>query len=701
MRDAFKTDRRPPDRRISSHPILEIPERQRVNFRWDGKAFSAFDGEVISSALIANNIHCFGHHFKDGAPQGIFCANGQCSRCLVIADGVPVKACITPIRDGMEISPVEGLPRLPEDDVPVESIRVPEVAADVLIAGAGPAGLNAALELGANAVNVIVCDDKQEIGGKLTLQTHGFFGSVRECRAGTRGVDIAKQFAEQIAEFKNVQIWLDSPVVGAFADGTVGVVRSGRYHLIKPRYLLVATGAREKALAFPGCDLPGVFGAGAFQTLVNRDLVKPSSRVFIVGGGNVGLIAAYHALQAGIQVVGLVEALPRVGGYKVHLDKIRRLGVPVFTSHTVAKASGKDHVEEVVIEKIDEKFKPIPGTERKFQVDTLLVAVGLNPVNELAQEARQMGIRTYEAGDADLISEASAAMFSGRVTARMILREMGKDAAIPTEWVEMLEVLRSRPGPIHEFSDSVPTGAKVFPVIRCVQEIPCNPCAEACPKGWIKLESESIMSLPRWTGDCVGCLKCAAVCPGLAITVVDKRFDPTEKTAWVWIPWEFDDETAEPGRSVALTGFEGEEIASGVIRHVRALKWMDKRKMVAVEVDSSLAAKIAGIRVLDADQGLPIQRESDSDKDEVMICLCERVSKKEIRRLIRLGIRDLNAIKAATRSGMGACGGKTCENLVKEVFREEGIPIQEVTGYVKRPFTIEVSLRTLLQEERT
>lgn len=686
--------------RVLSHPILEVPQKRAINFRWQGKPIPAIDGDMISSALIAQGIHCFGHHPKDGAAQGIFCANGQCSRCLVVANGAPVKACITSVQEGMDIYPVNGLPRLPADNVQPGPVEVPEVSVDVLIAGAGPAGLSAALELAANGVGVIVCDDKHEIGGKLTLQTHNFFGSVRECRAGSRGINIAKQFAQELAHFENAQVWLDSPVVGVFSDEKIAVVRNGRYHLVKPERFLVAAGAREKVLAFPGHDLPGVFGAGAFQTLVNRDLVRPSSRVFIVGGGNVGLIAAYHALQAGIRVVGLVEALPRVGGYKVHLDKIKRLGVPVFTSHTVIKANGNGHVEEVVIAHVDETFKPIAGTERSFKVDTVLVAVGLNPVNELAEEARQMGIQTYEAGDAEVIAEASAAMFSGKVTARRILRDMGRGTAIPTEWLRMLELLRGKPGPIHEFKVPDSPVAKVYPVIRCVQEIPCNPCVEACPKGWVRLENESITSLPRWQDECVGCLKCAVVCPGLAITVVDRRFDPTGRTAQVWVPWEIDDDQVKVGKPVSLTGFEGESVGLGIIRHIRTLKWMDKRRMVQIEVDSKLATKVAGIRIQNLELGSPLESQCDFADDEVMVCVCERVSKKEITRLVEMGVRDLNAIKAATRCGMGACNGKTCENLIKQVFREAGIPLQSVTGYVKRPLAMEVPLTTLLRESR-
>ena len=109
---------------------------------------------------------------------------------------------------------------------------------------------------------------------------------------------------------------MESTTVAIFEDKTVGIWHGGHtYTLVKPEVLLVATGARERNLAFKGNTLPGVIGAGAFQTLVNRDLVRPSEKLFIVGSGNIELIAGYHALQAGIDVVGLVEALPTCGGY--------------------------------------------------------------------------------------------------------------------------------------------------------------------------------------------------------------------------------------------------------------------------------------------------------------------------------------------------------------------------------------------------
>jgi NADPH-dependent 2,4-dienoyl-CoA reductase/sulfur reductase-like enzyme len=164
-----------------------------------------------------------------------------------------------------------------------------------------------------------------------------------------------------------VEIWLNTTAVGVFSDKIIGAVKgvkSNRYKQIKPKKLLIATGAREKMLSFPGNTLPGVYGAGAFQTLVNRDLIKSSDKVLIVGGGNVGLIAGYHAIQAGIEVVALIEALPQVGGYKVHADKLKRLGVPILTSHTVVAAGGQENVETVTVARLDRNWKVVPNTHK-------------------------------------------------------------------------------------------------------------------------------------------------------------------------------------------------------------------------------------------------------------------------------------------------------------------------------------------------
>ncbi|MGD2037601.1 MAG: 2Fe-2S iron-sulfur cluster-binding protein, partial [Desulfobacterales bacterium] len=266
-------------KRITQHPILEIPEKKEVTFTWNKKKLIGYEGEMISSALFANGIHIFGHHPKDNSPQGIFCANGQCSQCLVMVDGLPVKSCMTPLADGMIIESVEGLPKLPEDD---DKPRIPSVAikeVEVLIIGAGPAGLAAAVELGKHGVGTLIIDDKDRPGGKLVLQTHKFFGSVEDSYAGTRGFEIAAILEEEINKLESVEIWLNTTAVGVFSDKIIGAVKgvkNSRYKQIKPKKLLIATGAREKMLSFPGNTLPGIYGAGAFQTLVNRDLIKSS-----------------------------------------------------------------------------------------------------------------------------------------------------------------------------------------------------------------------------------------------------------------------------------------------------------------------------------------------------------------------------------------------------------------------------------------
>ncbi len=368
---------------ITQHPILEIPERKKINFHFDAKEYTGFEGMVISSALFLNKIRIFGHHQKDGSPQGLFCSNGQCSQCNVIVNGIPVKACMTALKEGMIIESCNGLPELPAEDHPVDVGDSEIIDIEVLVIGAGPAGLSAAKTIGEYKLKIILVDDKDRLGGKLVLQTHKFFGSQKNVYAGKRGIKIAKILGQSVRALPNVQVWLNSVCLGVFSDGFVGILKNdNEYVLVKPKNLLIATGAREKMLVFPGNTLPGVYGAGAFQTLVNRDLVKAADRIFIVGGGNVGLIVGYHAIQAGIEVIGLIEAMPQCGGYKVHEDKIRRLGVPIYTKHTIVLANGKDQVESITIGQLDKNNMIEAGTEKTFLCDTILIAVGLNPVDE-------------------------------------------------------------------------------------------------------------------------------------------------------------------------------------------------------------------------------------------------------------------------------------------------------------------------------
>ncbi len=656
--------------RIEKHPILEAGGEPTVRFYFNGREYMAREGEVISSALFAYGIKIFGHHPKDGSPQGIFCANGQCSQCMVIADGVPVKGCMEPVVEGMRVVACDGVPELPAaDDPPAGFEPIETVETDVLIIGGGPAGVMAALELAPHGIDVVIVDDKHRLGGKLVLQTHSFFGTVADCYAGTRGIDIATRLADEVGKYANVRVMLNTTAVACYHDRKIGVVSGRRYALISPKRLLVAAGAREKALPFPGCDLPGVYGAGAFQTLVNRDLVRPAERLFIVGGGNVGLIAAYHALQAGIGVVGLVEALPEVGGYKVHQDKIKRLGVPVWTSHTVKCANGSEGVESVTVVEVDERFREKPGTERTYEADTLLVAVGLNPVDELYSQAKRFGMDAYSAGDALEIAEASAAIFSGRMAGRRIVQSLGRDAVVPAEWRDRLDVLKSKPGKKHPLSIGVRESG-LFPVIRCVQEIPCDPCIHVCPKDMIKMRGDPVSGIPEVVKDeCTGCMLCVSVCPGLAISLVDLREDGPD--GLVTVPFEMLDDAVGCGDEVSAVGMDGEFVTTAKVEKVTKRKAYDRTTLVTLRVPREAAVKVAGFRLARPEPGGPARAQgAGSIDDEVIICRCERVEAGRIREMIRAGVRDLNQLKVL-RCGMGACGGKTCQSLILRLFEEE------------------------------
>jgi sarcosine oxidase subunit alpha len=224
----------------------------------------------------------------------------------------------------------------------------------------------------------------------------------------------------------------------------------------------------ENMLLFPGNDLPGVYGAGAVQTLMNVYGVKPGERVLMVGAGNVGLIVSYQLLQAGIAVDRVVEAAPIIGGYNVHAAKLRRCGVPIQTSHSIKEVCGETKVEGAVVVRLDENWKPIKGSEEYIKCDTICLAVGLTPSTRLLSqigvnlefiseaggyvalhdESMQTSVKgVYVAGDASGIEEASTAMIEGKIAglASAILLGRSKNKKLLVQYREELVHLRAGP----------------------------------------------------------------------------------------------------------------------------------------------------------------------------------------------------------------------------------------------------------------
>ncbi len=343
------------------------------------------------------------------------------------------------------------------------------ITTEVLVIGAGPAGLMAAIHAATAGAKVLLAERSDRLGGQLIKQTHKFFGSKAEF-AGMRGIDIATHLLTLSSNLSGITLWKNSTVLGIYPDGVVTIARDGVFHTVKPQKIIVTTGASEKTMAFPNNDLPGIYGAGAVQTLMNVHGVLPGKRLLMVGAGNIGVIVAYQLMQAGVEVAGIIEAAPQVGGYFVHAAKLQRNGVPIYTSHSVKSAHGTRVLEGVTICKLDEQWQPVAGTDQYIAVDGLCLAVGLTPLTELLWQAgckmkfvnelggyvplRNENMRTtnsaiYTAGDAAGVEEASAAMVEGKIAGLSAAAMLGYQDHQFTQYFQaakgQLSALRSGP----------------------------------------------------------------------------------------------------------------------------------------------------------------------------------------------------------------------------------------------------------------
>ena len=354
-------------------------------------------------------------------------------------------------------------------------------------------------------------------------------------------------------------------------------------------------------------------------------------------------------MQAGCEVVGLADAAKSIGGYGVHAAKVARCGVPFYLSHTIVEVIGNDKVEKATIAEVDEKFNFIPGTEKTFEIDTVCVAVGLSPMSNILSMAGCTMKNTpggyvpccdktgrtsipgiYAAGDVAGIEEASSAMIEGRMSGCAIAQYLGymkeeamqkriseldgaleslhkgmfapqnrgkhiertdegimlSESLLKKGYVDDSEIFRY-PGVIHKVG--------VHPVMECTQNIPCNPCQDACPKGCISI-GKDITSLPAVNEEemCIGCGMCVAACSGQAIFLVNE--DVGEGYATVTLPYEFLPLPKEGDKGKAL-GRDGRTLCDAVVVGIKTSKAYDCTSLLTIQVPGDMAMKARFFKV--------------------------------------------------------------------------------------------------------
>jgi thioredoxin reductase len=375
----------------------------------NGESVEAAPGQTVAAVLLTNGRSSWRTTRFAGRPRGVFCGIGACYDCLVVVNGIPdIRACQRTIAEGDAITTQQGAV-LPE---PTEVHRTPTSSprvADVVVVGAGPAGIAAALAAADAGAEVLLIDTARAVGGQFNRQPAEEF-RVRPglLQHGWKAF-VAKR--DRLAAHPRIT-HLAETSVWAFEQGQKLWVQRGpadgvgrEVFAVEAKAVVLATGAYDRVLPFPGWDLPGVYSAGAAQALAKGQQVAVGKRVLVAGTGPFLLPVAESLVGVGAEVVGLLEANtlktvrkgwstdPLVASSKVREGLgygalLARHRIPLRHGWTVVAAHGADHVEAVTFARVDVGWKPVAGTERTVAVDAVCLGFGFTAQLELAVSAR-------------------------------------------------------------------------------------------------------------------------------------------------------------------------------------------------------------------------------------------------------------------------------------------------------------------------
>lgn len=419
-----------------------------VEITVDGEPVTALAGQTVAAALLSAGRDSWRTTRVAARPRGVFCGIGACHDCLVIVNGTPdIRACQRTIQPADTITtqtgaalpqPADGQrtggtratsdaqprewaggasatsdaqPRAdlaPASSRPASTSNVPRVA-DVVVVGAGPAGIAAALAAADGGASVTLIDTGRSVGGQFNRQLPVEFGARRAGRLqhGWKGFVAQRDRLaghERITHLAETSVWAMEGLRLWVQQGPADSV-GRQVFAVDARAIVLATGAYDRVLPFPGWDLPGVYSAGAAQSLAKGQRISIGKRVLVAGTGPFLLPVAESLIGVGAEVVELLEAntlrtvrrgwltnplvasgkFREVLGYGTLLAKHR---IPLRHGWTVVAAHGTDHVEAVTVVRLDDSWQPITGSERRIEVDAVCLGFGFTAQLELAVSAR-------------------------------------------------------------------------------------------------------------------------------------------------------------------------------------------------------------------------------------------------------------------------------------------------------------------------